>query len=135
LESNKLANCIQNYHKCPSGSGNSLQRLNQLRSKLVYVGKHSDEEIKNIDQATEHQIANKNKEIIEKKQMELKIKIALENDRARREDPTRYGKMLTGHVTPITSSTPWKTLFPKEEDEYDRYLKEHCKDDKIYYIY
>ena len=126
----------ENYHKCPGGSGESLKRRNQLRSKLAYEGKHSDEEIKNIDQATEYQIANKNKEIIEKKQTELNIKIALENDRARREDPTRYGKMLTGPVTPIVSNrTPWKTLEPKEEDEYDKYLKEHCRDDKIWEIY
>ena len=123
----------ENYHKCPSGSGNGLQRLNQLRAKLAYEGKHSDEEIKNIDRATEYQIANNNKEIVEKKQRELNIKIALENDRARREDPTRYGRMLTGHVTPIVSNrTPWKNLIPKEPDEYERYLKEeeHIQDEK-----
>ena len=126
----------ENYHKCPSGSGNGLQRLNQLRSKLAYEGKHSDEEIKSMDRATEYQITKNHKEIVENKQREINMKIALENDRARREDPTRYGRMLTGPVTPIISDrTPWKTLDPKEEDEYDRYLKEHCKDDKIWEIY
>tara|TARA_Y100001963_G_C6786627_1_gene453170 strand:+ start:3515 stop:4144 length:630 start_codon:yes stop_codon:yes gene_type:complete len=123
----------ENYHKCPSGSGNNLQRLNQLRAKLAYEGKFSDDEIRNIDRATEYQITNNNKEIVEKKQTELNIKIALENDRARREDPTRYGRMLTGHVTPVISDrTPWKELNPKEPDEYERYLKEeeHIKEQR-----
>ena len=57
----------ENYHKCPGGSGHSLQRLNQLRSKLAYEGKHSDEEIKSIDQALAIKVKDNHKEIVEKK--------------------------------------------------------------------
>ena len=100
-----------------------MQRLNQLRSKLAYEGKHSDEEIKSIDQATEYKIAKNHKEIVENKQRELQIKISLEDERARKADPRRYG-----HFNPlgslITFSTNWNEIFPKEKDEYELALEE-----------
>ena len=126
----------ENYHKCPSGSGNNLQRLNQLRSKLAYEGKHSEEEIKSINQATEYQVRKNHKEIIEKKQFALQTKITLENERLRKASPSYYGKMLTGHVTPIVSDrTPWTPLFTKEPDEYERYSKEHFRNKKKFEYY
>jgi len=126
----------ENYHKCPGGSGHSLQRLNQLRSKLAYEGKRSDEEIKSMDQATEYQITKNHKEIVEKKQKELQIKNALENERAKKADPSYYGRMLTGPNPPvITHRTPWKDLYPKEPDEYDRYKKENLVDEKEFEYY
>ena len=126
----------ENYHKCPGGSGHSLQRLNQLRSKLAYEGKHSDEEIKSIDQATEYQVTKNHKEIVENKQRELQIKISLEDERARKADPSYYGRMLTGPNPPvITHRTPWKDVYPKEPDEYDRYTQEHLRDEKKFEYY
>ena len=128
----------ENYHKCPGGSGHSLQRLNQLRSKLAYEGKHTDEEIKSMDRATEYQITKKHKEIVEEKQRELQTKIRLEDERSRKASPSYYGGMLPGPnpVPPvITHRTPWKNLYPKEPDEYDRYKKEHLGDEKKFEYY
>jgi len=128
----------ENYHKCPSGSGHSLQRRNQLRSKLAYEGKHTDEEIKSVDQATEYHITKKHKEIVEEKQRELQTKIRLEDERSRKASPNYYGGMLTGPnpIPPVvTHSTPWKSLNPKEPDEYERYTKEHLADEKKFEYY
>ena len=126
----------ENYHKCPGGSGHSLQRLNQLRSKLAYEGKHTDEEIKSIDQALAIKIKDNHKEIVEKKQKELQIKISLEDERARKADPSYYGRMLTGPIPPVIAHrTPWKDLYPKEPDEYDRYTKELLGDEKEFEYY
>ena len=124
----------ENYHKCPGGSGHSLQRLNQLRSKLAYEGKHTDEEIKSMDQALAIKIKDNHKEIVEKKQKELQIKISLEDERARKADPRRYG-----HFTPlgslITFSTNWNEIFPKEKDEYERALEELGENSSEYEYY
>jgi len=126
----------ENYHKCPGGSGESMKRRNQLQSKLAYEGKHTDEEIKSMDRATEYQITKNHKDIVEKKQFELQTKITMENERLRREDPSRYGRMLYGPITPVSSDrTPWKELYPKEPDEYDRYTQEHHREEKNWEIY
>ena len=126
----------ENYHKMPGGSGHSARRLNQLRSKLAYEGKHTDEEIKSMDQALAIKVKDNHKEIVEKKQKELQIKISLEDERARKADPSFYGRMLTGPIPPvITHRTPWKDVYPKEPDEYDRYTKEHLGDEKEFEYY
>jgi len=126
----------ENYHKAPGGSGNSLKLLNQMRAKASLESKGTEEELKSMDEALAIKIKDNHKEIVEKKQKELQIKISLEDERARREDPTRYGRMLTGHVAPVVSDrTPWKDLIPKEPDEYDRYTKEHFKNEKKFEYY
>ena len=115
-----------------------MQRRNQLRSKLAYEGKHTDEEIKSVDQATEYHITKKHKEIVEEKQRELQTKIRLEDERSRKASPNYYGGMLTGPnpIPPVvTHSTPWKSLNPKEPDEYERYTKEHLADEKKFEYY
>ena len=56
---------------------------------------------------------------------------SLEDERARKADPSFYGRMLTGPIPPvITHRTPWKDVYPKEPDEYDRYTQEHLGDEK-----
>ena len=75
------------------------------------------------NQATEYQVTKNHKEIVENKQRELQIKISLEDERARKADPRRYG-----HFNPlgslITFSTNWNEIFPKEKDEYELALEE-----------
>ena len=126
----------ENYSKAPGGSGNSLQLLNQMRAKASLEGKGTEEELKSMDQALAIKIKDNHKDIVEKKQFELQTKITIENERLRREDPGRYGRMLYGPVTPvITHSSPWSLLYPKEPDEYERYSKEHLKDEKKFEYY
>ena len=126
----------ENYHKAPGGSGNSLRLLNQMRAKASLEGKGTEEELKSMDQALAIKIKDNHKEIVEKKQFELQTKITIENERLRREDPSYYGKMLYGPVTPVISHrTPWKDLYPKEPDEYDKYTQEHLSEDKNWEIY
>ena len=126
----------ENYHKAPGGSGNSLRLLNQMRAKASLEGKGTEEELKSMDQALAIKIKDNHKDIVEKKQFELQTKITIENERLRREDPSYYGRMLYGPVTPVKPHrTPWTDLFPKEPDEYDRYTQEHLREDKKWEIY
>ena len=126
----------ENYHKAPGGSGNSLRLLNQMRAKASLEGKGTEEELKSMDQALAIKIKDNHKEIVEQKQFELQTKITIENERLRREDPSYYGRMLYGPVTPVKPHrTPWKDLYPKEPDEYDRYTQEHLREDKKWEIY
>ena len=126
----------ENYHKAPGGSGNSLRLLNQMRAKASLEGKGTEEELKSMDQALAIKIKDNHKDIVEKKQFELQTKITIENERLRREDPSYYGRMLYGPVTPVKPHrTPWKDLYPKEPDEYDRYTQEHLREDKKWEIY
>ena len=126
----------ENYHKAPGGSGNSLRLLNQMRAKASLEGKGTEEELRSMDQALAIKIKDNHRDIVEKKQFELQTKITIENERLRREDPGRYGRMLYGPVTPVFSDrTPWKELYPKEPDEYDKYTQEHHRDEKKWEIY
>ena len=126
----------ENYHKAPGGSGNSLQLLNQMRAKASLEGKGTEEELRSMDQALAIKIKDNHRDIVEKKQFELQTKITIENERLRREDPGRYGRMLYGPVTPVSfDRTPWKELYPKEPDEYDKYTQEHHRDEKKWEIY
>ena len=63
----------ENYHKAPGGSGNSLQRLNQLRSKIAYEGKIPQDQAQYLDEATEETLRTKSKEVIEAKQFKLRV--------------------------------------------------------------
>jgi hypothetical protein len=126
----------ENYDKAPGGSGNSLQLLNQMRAKASLEGTATEEELQSMTSAMAYKIKDNHKEIVEKKQKELQIKISLEDERARKADPSFYGQMLTGPIPPVvTHRTPWKDLYPKEPDEYDRYKKEHLVDEKEFEYY
>ena len=107
-----------------------------MRAKASLEGKGTEEELKSMDQALAIKIKDNHKDIVEKKQFELQTKITIENERLRREDPSYYGRMLYGPVTPVKPHrTPWKDLYPKEPDEYDRYTQEHLREDKKWEIY
>ena len=81
-------------------------------------------------------IFDAHKEIVEKKQFELQTKITRENESLRREDPSYYARWLRGPTAPVVShSSPWTPLHPKEPDEYERYTKEHLKDEKKFEYY
>ena len=126
----------ENYNKCPGGSGNFLQLLNQMRAKASLEGTATEEELQSMTSAMAYKIKDNHKEIVEKKQKELQIKISLEDERARKADPSFYGRMLTGPIPPVvTHRTPWKDVYPKEPDEYDRYTQEHLGDEKKFEYY
>ena len=73
---------------------------------------------------------------MEQEQFELQTKITLENERLRKASSSYYGRMLYGPNPPvITHKTPWKPLFPKEPDEYERYSQDNLKDKKKYKYY
>ena len=125
-----------NYHKAPGGSGNSLKMLNQMRAKASLEGKHSDEELNSMNEAMAIKIEDNHKEIVEKKQFELQTKITVENERLRKADPSYYVRWLRGPTASVTPhKSPWTPLYPKEPDEYERYSKEHLKDEKKFEYY
>ena len=107
-----------------------------MRAKASLEGKGTKEELNSMDEALAIKIKDNHKEIVEKKQFELQTKITIENERLRREDPSYYGRMLYGPVAPvITHRTPWKDLYPKEPDEYDRYTQENPQEKKKRYYW
>ena len=124
----------ENYHKAPGGSGNSLKLLNQMRAKASLEGTATEEELKSMDEALAIKIKDNHKEIVEQKQFELQTKITNENERLRKSSPSYYGRMLYGSNPPvITHRTPWKDLYPKEPDEYERYTQKNPQEKKKYY--
>ena len=112
-----------NYHKAPSGSGNSLQLLNQMRAKASLEGKVKPEEIQSLTEAMTIKIKENHKEIVEQKRAQKIAEIQQQDERQRRKDPRRYG-----HFNPrgrvITFRTNWNEIFPREKDEYERALEE-----------
>jgi hypothetical protein len=126
----------ENYHKAPGGSGNSLKVLNQMRAKASLEGRHSDKELNSMTEAMAIKIKDNHEEIVEKKQFELQTKITRENESLRKADPSYYARWLRGPTAPVVShSSPWTPLHPKEPDEYERYTKEHLKDEKKFEYY
>ena len=124
-----------NYHKAKGRNGEHFKILNQMRAKASLEGKCSNEELRSMDRALAIKIKDNHKEIVEKKNFEILTKVTLENERLRKSDPSYYGRMLYGEVAPVnTHRTPWKELYPKEPDEYDRYTQEH-HEDKDWSIY
>ena len=125
-----------NYHKAKGRNGEHFKVLNQMRAKASLEGKCTKEELRSMDEALAIKIKDNHKEIVEKKQFELQTKITNENERLRKSSPSYYGRMLYGSNPPvITHKTPWKPLFPKEPDEYERYSQDNLKDKKKYKYY
>ena len=83
----------ENYHKCPAGSGNSLQRLNQLRSKIAYEGKIPKDQIEHVDEALADFHVNKSKEIVEAKRIKRGQEVDRETERIRE---AHYKNRLSG---------------------------------------
>ena len=112
-----------NYHKAPSGSGNSLQLLNQMRAKAALEGKVKPGEIQSLTEAMTIKIKDNHKEIVEQKRAQKIAEIQQQDERQRRKDPRRYG-----HFNPrgrvIDLRTNWNEIFPREKDEYDLALEE-----------
>ena len=112
-----------NYHKAPSGSGNSLQLLNQMRAKASLEGKVKPEEIDSLTEAMTIKIKDNHKDIVEQKRAQRMSELQQQDERQRRKDPRRYG-----HFNPrgrvINLRTKWNEIFPREKDEYERALEE-----------
>ena len=126
----------ENYHKAPGGSGNSLKLLNQMRAKASLEGKVAPGDLKYLDGAMAIKIKDNAQQIVEQEQNRKRSKLLAEEERIRRRDPKRYGRMIRGNRSKIIDvETPWTPLFPKEPDEYDRYSKEHFKDEKKFEYY
>ena len=126
----------ENYSKALGGSGEKLKLLNQMRAKASLEGTATEEELKSMDEALAIKIKDNHKEIVEKKNFEVLTKVTMENERLRKADPSYYGRMLYGPVTPVAPHrTPWKDLYPKEPDEYERYTQENPQEKKKRYYW
>ena len=113
----------ENYHKCPSGSGDKLKMYNQMKAKASLEGKVKPEEIQSLTEAMTIKIKDNHKEIVEQKRAQKIAEIQQQDERQRRKDPRRYG-----HFNPrgrlINLRTKWNEIFPKEKDEYELALEE-----------
>ena len=113
----------ENYHKCPSGSGDKLKMYNQMKAKASLEGKVKPEEIRSLTEAMTIKIKNNHKEIVEQKRAQRISELQQEDERQRKKDPKRYG-----HFNPrgrlINLRTKWNEIFPKEKDEYELALEE-----------
>ena len=113
----------ENYHKCPSGSGDKLKMYNQMKAKASLEGKVKPEEIQSLTEAMTIKIKDNHKEIVEQKRAERISELQQEDERQRKKDPKRYG-----HFNPrgrlINLRTKWNEIFPKEKDEYELALEE-----------
>ena len=126
----------ESYHKAKGRNGEHFKVLNQMRAKASLEGKCTKEELRSMDEALAIKIKDNHKEIVEKKQFELQTKITNENERLRKSSPSYYGRMLYGSNPPvITHRTPWKDLYPKEPDEYERYTQENPQEKKKRYYW
>ena len=68
----------ENYHKCPSGSGDKLKMYNQMRSKMALEGGLSKEEQESLTTALAYKVKENHKEIVEQKRAQ---KIAVSNNK------------------------------------------------------
>ncbi len=108
----------ENYHKCPSGSGEKLKVLNQMRAKASLEGSATEEELKYLKPAMAIKIKENAKEIVEEKRARRAAEIQQQYENERKKDPRRYGQFnMTSRYVDV--STDWKPLFPKEKTEYD----------------
>jgi len=124
------------YSKVKGRGGEHFKILNQMRAKASLEGKGTQEELKSMDEALAIKIKDNHKEIVEKKNFEVLTKVTMENERLRKADPSYYGRMLYGPVTPVAPHrTPWKDLYPKEPDEYERYTQENPQEKKKRYYW
>ena len=124
----------ENYHKCPSGSGDKLKMYNQMKAKASLEGKVKPEEIPSLTEAMTIKIKDNRKDNVEQKRAQRISELQQEDERQRKKDPRRYG-----HFNPrgrlIDVSTNWNEIFPREKDEYDLALEEIGEDSsgKKYY--
>ena len=113
----------ENYHKCPSGSGDKLKMYNQMKAKASLEGKVKPEEIQSLTEAMTIKIKDNHKEIVEQKRAERISELQQEDERQRKKDPKRYGHFNSrGRL--INLRTKWNEIFPKEKDEYELALEE-----------
>ena len=114
----------ENYHKCPSGSGDKLKLYNQMRSKMAPEGTIPKEEQEAFKGALAYKVKENYKEIDEQRKAKIRSELLAEEERARKKDPSRYGGMIRGARNRIADvRTPWKNLFETPKTEYDEALE------------
>ena len=115
----------ENYHKCPSGSGDKLKLYNQMRSKMALEGTIPKEEQEAFKGALAYKVKENYKEIDEQRKAKIRSELLAEEERARKKDPSRYGGMIRGaRDRSVNFRTPWKNLFETPKTEYDVALEE-----------
>jgi hypothetical protein len=115
----------ENYHKAPGGSGDKLKVLNQMRAKAALEGKIAPGDLKYLDGAMAIKIKDNARQIVEQEQNRKRSEILAEEQRIRKNDPSRYGGLIRGNRTRLVDvSTPWKNLFETPKTEYDVALEE-----------
>ena len=114
----------ENYHKCPSGSGDKLKLYNQMRSKMALEGTIPKEEQEAFKGALAYKVKENYKEIDEQRKAKIRAELQQEEERTRKRDPSRYGGMIRGaRGELIDVTTPWKNLFATPKTEYDEALE------------
>ena len=115
----------ENYHKAPGGSGDKLKVLNQMRAKAALEGKIAPGDLKYLDGAMAIKIKDNARQIVEQEQNRKRSKILAEEQRIRKNDPSRYGGLIRGNRTRLVDvRTPWTNLFETPKTEYDEALEE-----------
>jgi len=112
-----------NYSKAPGGSGEKLKVLNQMRSKMALEGRIPKEHRKTFDEAEAYYLEKNYNKINEERKAKIRSELLANEERARKNDPSRYGSM-NPKVPLVDFSTPWKDLYPQEKSEYDKALEE-----------
>jgi len=124
------------YSNCPGGSGENFKLLNQMRAKASLEGKIAPKDLKYLDGAMAIKIKDNAQQIVEQEQNKKRSELLANEEMARKKDPSRYGGMIRNNRSRVIDvQTPWKDLNPKEPDEYDRYTKEHFRDEKEFEYY
>ena len=122
------------YSKAPGGSGEKLKVLNQMRSKMALEGRIPKEHRGAFDEAEAYHLEKNYLKINEERRAKLQSELLANEERARRNDPSRYAVM--NPRTPLVNfTTPWTTLYPQEKSEYDKALEELQGDTKDKSIY
>ena len=107
-----------NYSKAPSGSGDKLKVLNQMRAKMALEASIPKEEQETLTEALAYKVKENYKEINEERKAKTRAELQQEDERQRKKDPRRYG-----HFNPrgrlINLRTNWNEIFPKKKTEYD----------------
>ena len=111
------------YSKAPGGSGSQLQRLNQMRSKMALEGRIPKAQQEAFNEAEAYQLEKNYLRINEERRAKLQSELLANEERNRRNDPSRYA-VMNPKAPLVNFTTPWTTIYPEEKSEYDKALEE-----------
>jgi len=133
------------YSKAPSGSGNSLQLYNQMRSKMALEGKIPKREQEAFSSALAHSVKKNYKEINEQRDAELTATLIKGEEKTRkfmrraydpivREPIRKYPyTMLTNAYPQMSYTTDWRADRRDDARSEERSWLDDIPDKKKYY--